>query len=93
MNVAVRKRPPPFPPRLPRHFPRLLGDANSFGPGGLKWRWIGGIRRFVRNRTFLGGAHSHGLQGRLGAAHRRLCRGGMSEGSSGGLYIALGVEA
>ena len=35
---------------------------------------------------FLGGAHSRGLQGRLGAAHRLPRHGGMSEGSSGGLH-------
>ena len=85
-NVAGRKRPPPLPPRLPRHLSCLPGDADSFGPGGLKWRRIGGSRRLVRSRSFLGGAHSCGLQGRLGAAHRRPRRGGMSEGSSGGLY-------
>ena len=85
-DVAGRKWLPSLPPRLPRHLSRLPGDANSFGPGGLKRRRIGGSRRLMRSTTFLWDSHSCGLQGRLGAAHRRPRLGRMSKGSSGGLY-------
>ena len=89
-DITGCKRPPLIPPHLSRHLPCLLGDAGSFGMGGLKWRGIGGGCRLVRNGSFLGGADSRGFQGRLGAAHRCPHRIGTSERNSGGLSCPRG---
>ena len=82
----MRKRAVSLPPCGPRRLPRPLGEASSFGASGSKGRRIGGDRRLRRSGPFLGGTNSRGLQGRLGTAPSRPLRGGMDEGSSGGLY-------
>ena len=85
-NVTVRKRAVSLPPCGPRRLPRPLGEASSFSASSLEGRRIDGGRRVRRSGPFLGGTNSRGLQGRLGTAPSRPLRGGMDEGSSGGLY-------